>query len=149
MTHTRACTKRGTNFSIFGIFVSTPHWLMQLTQNSFPFSFCSPSVYRKPTWVSQSPTTVERVVLNLALNYSDCKRSRPKSKINFQRNSPGSIELVLVPKTRFFEPPSSASSNYPQPARDCGAAGWRNIKWGRTRQVSDMEGFQYHCTNLT
>ena len=56
--HIRTWTKKGRNYSIFGIIVSTPHWFTQLTKTSFTFSFYTISVYVKATWFSQSPTTV-------------------------------------------------------------------------------------------
>ena len=51
-------TKRGRSYSIYGIFLSTPHWLIQLTKTSLTFSFYTLSVYIKATWFCQSPTTV-------------------------------------------------------------------------------------------
>ena len=44
--------------SIYGINVSTAHWLIQLTKTSFTFSFHTCSVYLKAKWFSQSHTTV-------------------------------------------------------------------------------------------
>ena len=49
---------------------------------------------------------------------SDCKRSRPRNDNKLLRNSSGSLELVVVSKTTVLEQPSSASSSYPQPARN-------------------------------
>ena len=51
-------SKKAKKISKYGIIVSTPHWLIQLTKNSFSFSFHTLSVYSKATWFSQSSTTV-------------------------------------------------------------------------------------------
>ena len=56
--HIRTWTKKRRRYSIYGIIVSTPHWLIQLTKTSFTLSFYTLSVYIKATWFSQSPTTV-------------------------------------------------------------------------------------------
>ena len=56
--HIRTWTKKGRSFSIYGIIVSTPHWLIQLTKTSFTLSIYTLSVYIKATWFSQSPRTV-------------------------------------------------------------------------------------------
>ena len=37
------------SYSIYGIIVSTPHWLIQLTTTSFTFLFSTLSVYIKAT----------------------------------------------------------------------------------------------------
>ena len=111
--------KKGQNHSNFGISVSTHHWLIQLTKTSFPFSFCTLSIYGKATWFSHSST-----MLLIAFStfdqfcYSDYKTSRPKNDNLFWRNSCGSLQIVVVSTTRIFEQPSSASSNYPQAGRD-------------------------------
>ena len=63
--HTRMRARKGQTLSIYGIIVSTPHWLIQWTKNSFPFSFYTLSVYSKETWLSQSPTTVSSDLLTL------------------------------------------------------------------------------------
>ena len=39
--------KKGRIYSIYGIIVSTPHWLIQLTETSFTLSFYTLSVYIK------------------------------------------------------------------------------------------------------
>ena len=46
------------NCSIYGITVSTHHWLIQLTRNSFLFRLYTLLVYSKAICFSQSPTTV-------------------------------------------------------------------------------------------
>ena len=46
------------SYSIYGIIVSTPHWLMQLSKTSVTLSFYTLSVYIKATWTPQSPATV-------------------------------------------------------------------------------------------
>ena len=56
--NTRTWTKEGKNHSTYGIIVSNPHWLTQLTKSSIPFSFLTLSVYSEVTWLSQSPLTV-------------------------------------------------------------------------------------------
>ena len=47
--HTRIWAKKSKNRPIYSIILSTPHWLIQLTKNSFPFSFDTLSVYSKAT----------------------------------------------------------------------------------------------------
>ena len=49
INHTRTSAEKGKYHSFYGIFVSTPHWLIQLTKNSFTFSFYTLSVYSKAT----------------------------------------------------------------------------------------------------
>ena len=51
-------SKRHKNHFICGVMVSTPHRFIQLTESSFPFSFCTLSVYLKAPWFLQSPRTV-------------------------------------------------------------------------------------------
>ena len=51
-------TKKSKVYSIHGKIVSRPHWLIQLSKNSFTLSFYKFSVYIKGTWLSQSSTTV-------------------------------------------------------------------------------------------
>ena len=43
--HTRTCAKKGKNYFVYDVIVSTPHWLIQFTKISFPFSFNTISVY--------------------------------------------------------------------------------------------------------
>ena len=50
--------QKGRIYSNYGIIVSKPHWLIQLTKTSFILSFYTLSVYIKAAWFSQSPTTV-------------------------------------------------------------------------------------------
>ena len=47
--------KKCESHSGYGRISSTPHWLIQLTKNSFPISFNTLSVYSKATSFSQSP----------------------------------------------------------------------------------------------
>ena len=54
--HTQTSANKGINHSIYGMIVSNAQWLTQLSGNSFPFSFYTPSVYSKATYFSQSPT---------------------------------------------------------------------------------------------
>ena len=56
--HPNLCRKRQKSYSINGIIVSTPHWLIQLTKNSSPFSFFTFFVYKNETWFSPSLTMV-------------------------------------------------------------------------------------------
>ena len=56
--HIRTWTRKGRSYSIYGIIVSTPHWLTQLTKTSFTLPFYTLSVYFKVKWLSQSPTTI-------------------------------------------------------------------------------------------
>ena len=56
----RTWTRKSRSYSIYGMIVSTPHWLIQLTKSWFTLSFYTLSVYIKATWFSQSPTTVLR-----------------------------------------------------------------------------------------
>ena len=56
--HIRTWTKKGRNYSINGIFVSTPHWLTELTKTTFTIFFYTLSVNIKAKWFSQSPTRV-------------------------------------------------------------------------------------------
>ena len=42
--HSRTWTKKGRSYSIYGMIVSTPHWLMQLTKCSFTLWFSTFSV---------------------------------------------------------------------------------------------------------
>ena len=51
----------------------------------------------------------------------------------FPRNSSGSMELVVVSKTRIFEQPSCVNSNYRQPRKDNGDAGTCTFDCRRTR----------------
>ena len=51
--------KKSRIYSNYGIIVSTPHWLIQLTKTSFTLSFYTLSVCIKATCFSQSPRTVE------------------------------------------------------------------------------------------
>ena len=41
--------KKEKNHSLYGIIVSTPQWVIQVTKTSFPFSFSTLSVYSKAT----------------------------------------------------------------------------------------------------
>ena len=66
--HIRTWTKKGRIFFIYGITVSTPYWLIQLTKTSCFSSFYTLSVY-----------------------------------IKFSRNSSGSLELVVVSKTKILD----------------------------------------------
>ena len=50
--------KEAKNHSIYAIIVSSHHWMMQVTESQFCFSFYTRSVYIKATWFSQSLTTV-------------------------------------------------------------------------------------------
>ena len=56
--HTRTWARKSKNHSIYGIIVSILHWLIQITKKSFPFAFCTLSVYCKATWFSLSLTAV-------------------------------------------------------------------------------------------
>ena len=64
--------------------------------------------------------------------YSDCDRSRPGNENMFLRISYASLHLVVISKTRLFEPPVSASSKY-QPAKNFGDAGWSIFNCRRKR----------------
>ena len=57
---TRICAIKGKNYFKYGIIVSTPHWLIQLTKNSLPFSCYTLWVCSKARWFLQSLTTVLR-----------------------------------------------------------------------------------------
>ena len=48
-SYTRNGVKKGSHQFIYGIITSTPRWLIQLTENSFRFSFYTLSVYFKTT----------------------------------------------------------------------------------------------------
>ena len=56
--HIRTWTKKGRSYYIWGIIVSTPHWLIQFTKTSFILSFHALSVYIKAAQFSQPPMTV-------------------------------------------------------------------------------------------
>ena len=126
---------KGKNHFIYGIIVSTPHWFIHLTKNSFPFSYYTLSVCSKATWFSQSPMTVLRGSLDFGPDSDTliAKRSRPGKDNRFSRNSSGSLELVVVSKTRLFEKSSSASYNYSQPGRNYADEGRSALKCRRTR----------------
>ena len=53
------------SYSIYGIIVSTPQWLIQLTKTSITISFYTLSVFIKAAWFSQSPKTVLSVLSTL------------------------------------------------------------------------------------
>ena len=57
--------KKSRSYSIYGIIVSTSHWLIQLFKIASTFSFYTNSVYLEATWFSQSPTTVLSGLLTL------------------------------------------------------------------------------------
>ena len=102
--HTRNQAKKGQIYSIDGIIVSTPHWLTQLTKNSFPISFQTLSIYSKAKWSSQRPTMYWMVSqLWTRFSYSDRKRSGPRDDNKLPGFYSGSLELVVVSKTRIFE----------------------------------------------
>ena len=66
--------QKSRSYSIYGMIVSTPHWLIQSTKNSFPFSFHTRLVYSKATCFCQTPTTDWKVSrLWTWFSYSDCK----------------------------------------------------------------------------
>ena len=51
-------TKKCRKYSIYGLIVLTPHWLIQLTKTSFTLSLYALSVYIKATRFSQSLLTI-------------------------------------------------------------------------------------------
>ena len=114
--------KRQTSFH--GIILSTPHWLIQITKNSFQSQFIhfQPTV-KQPDFLNFQRRYWMVSRLRTRFSYSDCRRSRPRKDNKFPRKSCGILELVFVSKTRLFEQRSSASSGYPQPARDYGDDG--------------------------
>ena len=56
--HIQTWTKKDRSYSVYGMIVSTPHLLIQLTKTWFTVSFLTFSVFIKETWFSQTPTTV-------------------------------------------------------------------------------------------
>ena len=68
-------------------------------------------VKKKVTWFSQYPMTVLSGVSSLdQIQLSNCKRSRPRRRNKLPKTSSGSLELIVVSKTRVCEQPSGASS---------------------------------------
>ena len=132
----RTWNEKGKSSSNYGIFVSTNHWLKQLTKTSFTFSFYTLSVYIETPWFSQSPRWYW-VVSWLWSRFSDpdCKRSRPGNDKKFPRNSSDRSEFVVVSKTTVLEQSSSASSSYPQTARNPWIEGWSSFKRRCTRRL--------------
>ena len=120
--HAPPWARKGKNPSTYGLTVSTPHLLILFAKSSNPFSFYTLSVYSKATWLPKR--RYWRVSqLWTRFNYRDCRRSRPRNDKKLPRNSTGSLEIVVVSKTRFSEQPPSAISNYPQQGRDNGDEG--------------------------
>ena len=66
---------------------------------------------------------------------SDCEKSRPINANNSRRKSSASLELVVVSKTTVLEQPFSASSSYPQPARNTWYEGRSTFKCRCTRRL--------------
>ena len=89
--HPNLNQKKRRNYSIYGVFVSTPHWMIELTKTSNTFSLYTLSFYIKARWSSQSPTTVLRVSrLWTRFSDSDCERFRPRNDNKLPRTSSGS-----------------------------------------------------------
>ena len=59
--------------------------------------------------------------------------SRPKYNNQFTRNTPSSLAIALVSKTRLFEQSSSASTNHSQPRRNNGDERRSNLQCGGSR----------------
>ena len=77
--------------------------------------------------------------------YSDSEVFCLRNENKFQKNSSGSLELVVDSKTRLFEYSASASSNLPQPCCDYGeerrsAFKWRRRRYGHKRVSSVWSG---------
>ena len=120
ISHTQTWAKNSKSHSLYGISVSSPHCLIQLTKTSFAFSFYTLSVYSKARWVSVSNNGIEWY-LDLRpdafpLTVKDLVQDILEK---FSRNFSGCLELVAVSMSRLSGQPSSSSSICPQPATDC------------------------------
>ena len=102
--HPNLPQKAQKNF-IYGINLSAPHWLIQLTKDSFLSHFIHVQSTVKQNdflFLQQRLRVVSRPWTGF--RYSDCQRSpRPIYDNNFPRNSSGSLELVVVSQTKLFE----------------------------------------------
>ena len=81
-------------------------------------------------------------------------RSRPRNDNKFPRDSFASLVLVVVSKTRRFEQPTSANSDYPLPGKENGDEGRKAFDCKCTRhghkwyQVSDLDVIEFHWEGL-
>ena len=83
-------------------------------------------------------------------SYYCSKWSRPKYNNQLSGNTPSSLEIALVSKTRLFEQSSSASSNYSQPRGNNGDERRSTLQCGAqdldtsSYQVSDLEDIEFN-----
>ena len=112
--HFLSWAKKSQNRSIYGITVSTPQRLIQLSKNSitircihFQFSvklYDFLSLQRRDWVVFRRWTRVSD---------SDCADSHPRKDKRIPRTLSGSLEFVVVSKTKVFGRTSIESSSYP------------------------------------
>ena len=87
------------SYSIYGMIVSTPHWLIQLIKTSF--------IHFQSTLKQHAFLSVQRRFWVISrfwtrFSISDCERCLPRNDTKFSWKSSGSLELVVISKTRLF-----------------------------------------------